>query len=171
MSDFEIGKYFRFTRLDERDVSGDTRNLNETMEKIFEYVIMYRPYEVVIEKVAFQTAMKTFLQREMLLRNIYFSINMVSRPTNKNSKLSVLKGLQPIVELGKLYVPEDYMSSFVEDLKQEMSMITNDKILAKHDDLVDSIAQLTLVNVLVQTPIAGGNELISREPRKNSYLF
>jgi predicted phage terminase large subunit-like protein len=143
---------------------------DETMEKIFEYVVMYRPYEVIIEKVAFQTAMKTFLEREMLLRNIYFSINMVQRPSHKNSKLSVLKGFQPIVNMGKFWVPEDYMDSFVNELINEMSLITNDKILAKHDDLIDSIAQLTLVNILTQTPVTvGGSEYIT--PVKNSYLF
>jgi hypothetical protein len=143
---------------------------DETIDKIFEYVVMYRPYEVVIEKVAFQAAMKTFLEREMLMRNIYFSINMISRPTHKNSKLSVLKGFQPIVNMGKFWVPEDYMSSFVNELKNEMSMITNDKILAAHDDLIDSISQLTLVNLLIQTPVATSNNT-SITPVKNSYIF
>ena len=63
------------------------------------------------------------------------------------------------------------MESFVEELKLEMSMITNDKILAKHDDIVDSIAQLTLVNVLVQTPVAESNVSNVYKERKNSYLF
>jgi len=145
---------------------------DETIEKIFEYVVMYRPYEVVIEKVAFQTAMKTFLEREMLLRNIYFSINMVSRPQHKNSKLTVLKGLQPIVNMGKFYVPEDYMENYVAELFNEMSMITNEKILAKHDDLIDSISQLTLIRVLVQNPVG---QAVQRNHRiaksSNSYLF
>jgi len=143
---------------------------DETIDKIFEYVVMYRPYEVVIEKVAFQTAMKTFLEREMLIRNLYFSINMIQRPTHKNSKLSVLKGFQPIVNMGKFWVPEDYMQNYVAELKNEMNMITNDKILAKHDDLIDSIAQLTLIKLLIQTPVAQ-SALNFRTKAKNPYIF
>jgi predicted phage terminase large subunit-like protein len=143
---------------------------DETIEKIFEYVMMYRPYEVVIEKVAFQASMKTFLEKEMLRRNIYFSINMIQRPNHKNSKLSVLKGFQPIVNMGKFWVPENYMDSFVNELINEMSMITNDKILAKHDDIIDSIAQLTLVNILTQTPV-GTSQLNHITKVKNPYLF
>jgi hypothetical protein len=145
---------------------------DETIDKIFEYVVMYRPYEVVIEKVAFQTSMKTFLEREMLLRNVYFSINMVSRPQHKNSKLSVLKGLQPIVNMGKFWIPEDYLGEYIAELKNEMSMITNEKILAKHDDLIDSIAQLTLIPVLVQTPVGNAvSNNLRMNKSKNSYLF
>ena len=145
---------------------------DETMNRIFEYVMMYRPYEVVLEKVAFQTAMKTFLEREMLLRNLYFSINMVNRPNKKGSKLTVLKGFQPIVNMGKFWIPEEYMSNFCAELIAEMDMITNEKILAKHDDLIDAIAQLTLVNILTFTPV-GINEMDSRIARatKNSYIW
>jgi len=142
---------------------------DETIEKIFEYVMMYRPYEVVIEKVAFQAAMKTFLETEMLRRNTFFSINMIQRPSHANSKLSVLKGFQPIVNMGKFWVPEGYMSSFVNELKNEMSMITNDKILAKHDDLIDSIAQLTLVKILTASPVA--SQVGNTREIKNSYIF
>jgi hypothetical protein len=51
-------------------------------------------------------------------------------------------------------------------------MITNEKILAKHDDLIDSIAQLTLIRVLVQNPVGDAvqnNYRITQS--KNSYLF
>ena len=145
---------------------------DETIEKIFEYVVMYRPYEVVIEKVAFQAAMESFLKREMLLRNIYFSINMIARPSHKNSKLSVLKGFQPIVNMGKFFVPEDYMQSFVAELKNEMMMITNDKILSKHDDIIDSISQLTLINILIQSPVIPSQlQSTTSGTGRGSYIF
>ena len=145
---------------------------DETMNRIFEYVMMYRPYSVILEKVAFQTAMKTFLEREMLLRNIYFSIDMVTRPSKKGSKLIVFKAFQPIVNMGKFYIPEEYMSNFTHELLSEMNMITNDKILAKHDDLIDAIAQLTLISILTFAPV-GNSAFDSRlqKATKNSYIF
>jgi phage terminase large subunit-like protein len=84
---------------------------------------------------------------------------MVSRPTHKNSKLTVLKSFQPIVELGRFWIPNDIMKNFTEELIDEMSMITNDKILAKHDDLIDCIAQLTLIDIISTTSINNVPEL------------
>ena len=104
---------------------------DETISKIFEFVKMYRPYLTVLEKVAFQTSMKTFLEQEMVRRGVYFGVEMVSRPQHKNSKLSVIKSFQPIVNLGKFWIPEKYLKSLVTELIDEMSLITNDKILAK----------------------------------------
>jgi len=123
---------------------------DETIDKIFLFVEKWRPYAVVLEKVAFQLSMKTFIQNEMVKRGRFFNLEMVSRT---KAKLAVIKALQPIVELGRLWLPKEYLKSFVEELKHEMSLITNDDILAKHDDLVDSIAQLTLIDVLNVTPV------------------
>ncbi len=143
---------------------------DETITKVFEYVKMYRPYSVVLEKVAFQTSMKTFMENEMLRRGTYFGIEMVTRPSHKNSKLSVIKALQPIVNMGKLWIPASYMKGFTEELLSEMSLITNDKILAKHDDLIDAISQLTLITILTTTPVATST-YSKKDKLKNSYLF
>jgi len=143
---------------------------DKTIDKIFDFVKMYRPYSVVLEKVAFQTSMKTFIEREMVRRGVYFGIDMVSRPSHKNSKLSVIKSLQPIVNLGKLWIPEMYLKSIVDELLDEMGLITNDKILAKHDDVIDAIAQLTLISMIIQQPV-GEKVDLSPKKIKNSYLF
>jgi predicted phage terminase large subunit-like protein len=145
---------------------------DETINKIFEYVTIYKPYEVILEKVAFQASMKTFIEKEMLARGRFFNLNMITRPTHKNSKLSVIKGLQPIIELGKLWLPDDYIGSFVAELKNEMMMITNEKILAKHDDLIDAVSQLTLVNILTVNSISHNYvDSLTRKSTKNSYIF
>jgi hypothetical protein len=83
-----------------------------------------------------------------------------------------LKSFQPIIELGRFWIPEDIMNDFTEELLQEMSMITNDKILAKHDDLIDCIAQLTLIDIISSTAINSGSELdIIDTELSNSYIF
>jgi predicted phage terminase large subunit-like protein len=141
---------------------------DDTIDKLFKYVMKYRPYTVVMEGIAFQMAMKTFIQNEMVKRGIFFSIDMVSRTTQK---LSVFKALQPIIELGRFWVPNDTMQDFVEELLNEMAMVTNDKILATHDDLLDSIAQLTLIEVIAATPISNGDSLDIMENEQNPYIF
>jgi len=142
---------------------------DETIDKIFEFVEKWRPYAVVLEKVAFQLSMKTFIQNEMVKRGRFFNLEMVSRT---KAKLAVIKALQPIVELGRLWLPKEHLKPFVNELIHEMSLITNDSILAKHDDLVDSLAQLTLINVLSVTPIDYNNDFTG-EPNEfiNPYTF
>jgi predicted phage terminase large subunit-like protein len=143
-----------------------------TIDKIFEFVAMYKPYEVVLEKVAFQASMKTFIEKEMMKRGKFFNLNMISRPTHKNSKLSVIKSFQPIVELGKFWIPDDYIETFTTELLDEMKMITNEKILARHDDLIDAVSQLTLVNLLSATPINNTDiDALTTSSYSNSYIF
>lgn len=142
---------------------------DETIDKIFLMVERWKPYTVVLEKVAFQLSMKTFLQNEMVKRGRFFSIDMVSRT---KSKLAVLKGLQPIVELGRFWLPKDRMKGFVEELTHEMESITNDSILCKHDDLIDSIAQLTLIETIsAHSNVDYGYEKEALEPAGNPYIF
>ncbi len=140
---------------------------DDTIDKLFNFVVKYRPYAVVFEGVAFQMAMKTFIQNEMLARGVFFNLETVSRST---AKLSVLKSFQPIVELGRFWVPDDIMHKFVEELLNEMSMITEDKILSKHDDLIDSIAQLTLIPMITATPISQAS-FEDEGDVKDSYIF
>jgi len=116
---------------------------DELISKVFEFYIRWKPYEVIIEAVAFQQSLKTYIEQEMFKRNIFFNVKMLKK--NKNtSKLFVFKSFQPIVESMKFWIPEDYMKEFVEELLHEMSHILNSGIKSKHDDVLDSIAQLTL---------------------------
>ena len=74
--------------------------------------------------------------------------------------------------MGRFWIPADIMESFTEELVTEMSMITVDKILAKHDDLIDAIAQLTLIDIIASTSIKDepGLDIMDGE-QTNSYLF
>jgi predicted phage terminase large subunit-like protein len=141
---------------------------DDTIEKIFYYVARYRPYAVVLEKVAFQMAMKTFIQNEMMKRGIFFNLELVARTTQK---LSVFKAFQPIVELGRFWVPENAIENFVGELLGEMSLVTNDAILSKHDDVLDAVAQLTLIEVISANPIKDDAGIIDEEPTVSSYIF
>lgn len=141
---------------------------NLTIDAIMRYVRKYKPVSVLLEGVAFQQSMKTFVQQEMIKNNMFFNIEMVKRTQNK---LAVIKALQPIVELGKLWLPEE-KSSLVMELEGEMSMITNDKIFAKHDDVVDALAQLTLVELISgSTPVISELGTNYSSAFKSPYVF
>jgi len=116
---------------------------NEMIDKIFEFYLRWKPFEVIIEGVAYQRILKPLIESQMFDRKVFFSIKMLNK-NRTTSKLYVFKSFQPIVESMKFWIPEDYLDSFTEELLYEMNFITNKAIKAKHDDLLDSIAQLVL---------------------------
>jgi len=149
---------------------------NELINKIFEFYVRWKPYEVVIEAVAFQQALKTFIEDEMFKRNIFFNVRMLKKNSRTN-KLYVFKSFQPIVESMKFWIPKDYIKEFVDELLHEMSFITNKAIKAKHDDLLDSIAQLTLIEPMYVgsdfiEPIENDDFIFNQQiDYKNPYIF
>ena len=142
---------------------------DETIDRIFYFVNKYRPYSVLLEKVAFQLSMKTFVQNEMIARGIFFNLEMVGRTTQK---ISVIKALQPIVEMGKFWVPKDYAKGFVDELLHEMEMTTLESVRAKHDDILDSVAMLTLVPIVNANPVGNADFFEALEDSgPNPYVF
>jgi predicted phage terminase large subunit-like protein len=89
-----------------------------------------------IEGVAYQKSFKYFLQAECERRGEYMNIMELKslpskRGTGNNSKYTRIRGLQPVVATGRMYVqPTMHM------LRNEMS----DFPLGEHDDVIDALA-------------------------------
>jgi predicted phage terminase large subunit-like protein len=142
----------------------------DTIEKIFMMYSRYKPYTIAIEKVSFQAVMEQMLYREMQARGVLMSITMVPRKST-DRKISVIKGLEPLVAMGKFWVPEDYATAFVEELLHEMSLTTDEKVRARHDDVLDSLATLTLVPMLPVQSIKQADIFEGLEDFINPYVF
>ncbi len=118
---------------------------DKTINKILTLARMYPQSNLVIEKGTLYLGIKKRLQSEMIVKNVFFGIIEVTRGT---SKLSVIKTLEPRLNIGKFWLPKNSYKKQVEELKYQMSMVTNEKIRAKHDDVLDTIAQLGLVDLI-----------------------
>lgn len=134
---------------------------DKTINKVMNLARRYSNSTLVIEKGTLYLGIKKNLQSEMLSRNTFFGIKEVTRGT---SKLSVIKTLEPRMNLGKLWLPKNSYKKEVEELKYQMSMITNDSIKAKHDDLLDTLAQLGLVDLI-------GSDVISNDDSVDTYKY
>lgn len=139
---------------------------DKTIQKIMGLARRYTNSTLVIEKGTLYLGIKKNLQREMLDQNTFFGIKEVGRGT---SKLSVIKTLEPRMNLGKLWLPENSYKKEVEELKYQMSMITNDSIKAKHDDLLDTLAQLGLID-LIGSDVIENNYPTRVVEYKNPYI-
>ena len=127
-----------------------------TVQKIMKLARMYKDSTLVIEKGTLYLGIKKVLQNEMLARNTFFQIKEVTRGT---SKLVVVKTLEPRLNLGKLWLPKHSYKRQVEELKHQMSMVTNSEIKAKHDDLLDTLGQLGMIDLI-------GSDVIDKDEGK-----
>jgi predicted phage terminase large subunit-like protein len=106
-------------------------NVTETMNAIFGAVQTWRPRLVGMEGVAYQAAMKQFLEREMSVRNCFFSIQMLDSDRKKELRI---EGMHPRFEAGKIFFPANGL--FLPELEKELLAFPR----GQHDDLIDALA-------------------------------
>lgn len=121
----------------------------QTMEKsidgLFRLVSEYRPQQVGVEVTGQQLAFISWLQQEMMQRNIWFNFAQTHgkpgvRPTiNKLSRLNIVV---PWFKAGKMYFPDEMKtSSIIGQFLSEISLATINGLKGK-DDCLDTISML-----------------------------
>lgn len=98
------------------------------IEKLFEIKQRFNPRIFGIEGVAYQKALKYFVKQEASRRGLYMRVEELGAVGKKEVRI---RGLQPIMAMGRMYVnPVDHM------LRNEMA----DFPLGEHDDVLDALA-------------------------------
>ena len=114
---------------------------------------MYKPLEVGIEITGQQKGFIPWITKEMIQRNVFF--NLASGNNNgeagirpSTNKLERFKIAHPIIKLRKLYLPSDRKDlPIVVEMLAELALITFSGIKARHDDCIDTISMLPMLNV------------------------
>lgn len=128
--------------------------MNQTFDDIFTLVQQYQPMSVGIEISGQQGAFVDLIRQEMLSRNVYFSIakgkdgNREGIPARTN-KMERLRLSIPFWKTGKMFLPYDLKSTtLVQEILNELAMVTIDGIKSKHDDCLDMISQLEQMRLI-----------------------
>ena len=125
--------------------------VKQTMEKniddLFRLVSEYRPQSVGLEISGQQYAFVSWLQGEMMNRNIWFNF-----ATNKNNqpgiqpvadKLTRFKEFLPQIKMNKLHFPVELKESIIMgEFISELELATHGELKSKHDDAIDTISML-----------------------------
>lgn len=129
--------------------------MNETFNDIFRLVQEYKPFAVGIEIAGQQGAFISMFYEEMNRRNIHFNIasakgrNQVGIPAQTN-KMNRLRLSVPFFKQGKFYLPTDKKNTtLIQELLEELSLVTIDGIKSKHDDVLDMVSQLDQIHLLL----------------------
>ena len=129
------------------------QTMDKNIEDLFRLVQLYNPQSVGIEVTGQQGGFISWIQREMFNKNIFFSLATNSkdntlglRPnTNKMERFNIVV---PDFKTKKFYFPiEKKFSEPLKELMLELSQASVGGFRSKHDDGIDTISQLALMNI------------------------
>ena len=122
--------------------------MSANFQHLFRLVKKYNPMLVGIETSGQQGAFISLLQQEMIHRQLWFTIakgkdsSKLGIPSTLN-KMERFKLTEPAWRSNKFYLPEDLKhTQLVQEIEEELNLVTKDGIKSKHDDALDMISQL-----------------------------
>ena len=143
------------------------QTMDKNIDDLFRLVQEYNPLLVGVEVTGQQGAFISWLQKEMMIRNIYFNFAS-SSPNNTpgirpiTDKLSRFALVVPWFKAGKMYFPEELKSSAImQEAMREISSATRDGF-KDHDDFIDTISQLYYFKTFRPSAISVPETQVSR---------
>lgn len=161
------------------------QTMDKNIETLFNYVANYRPLSVGIEVSGQQGGFIPWIKQEMVRRNTFFTLassNNGGREGIKPStdKLQRFNVVVPWFKQGKMYFPQDKQATdpALREMLSEIRLVSPAGFKSKHDDQLDNVSQLALLNaykpgyampntVLPDSPFAVS---MSTEHSTNSYF-
>ena len=127
--------------------------MNESIDELFKLAQKYSPQEVGIEVTGQQGGFISWIQNEMMNRNIFFTLakgknsNSVGIRPTKDKMSRFQQTAVPLFKAGKIWFPEELRDSDeLKEMMSEISLATVKGFKSKHDDQVDNISMLSEFN-------------------------
>jgi len=122
--------------------------MDKNIDDLFRLVQLWQPQQVGLEISGQQAALIPWLQKEMLTRNIYFTLASENnegdpgiRPVTQ--KLERFNIMAPVFKAKKMFFPEDLKHTYpIVEAMDELSLVSKFGIKSKHDDFIDTISML-----------------------------
>lgn len=127
--------------------------MDTNIDRLFRFVSQYNPQLVGVEVNGQQGGFIDWIQREMLSKNIWFTL--ASQGNNNQpglravaDKFTRFNTVTPWFKTGKIHFPQEAKDTpFIQEMLNELYLVTNSGIKAKHDDGIDLVSQLSLLKV------------------------
>ena len=127
--------------------------MNQNIDDLFRLVQKYRPQSVGIEVSGQQAGFISWIQSEMLTRNIFFTLASeknkgapgIKPTTNKMERFNVVV---PIIKAKKMFFPLELKgSAIMAEAMEELRLVSPGGMKSKHDDFLDTISMLGSLRV------------------------
>jgi hypothetical protein len=125
--------------------------MDKNIDDLFRLAQIYKPQSVGVEVTGQQGGFISWIQDEMLRRNIYFTLateNNSNKPgirpvTNKMERFNVVV---PWFKLGRIWFPTEKKEDIaLQELMEELRLVSATGFKAKHDDGIDTINMLAAI--------------------------
>lgn len=125
--------------------------MDKNVDDLFRLAQMYKPQQVGVEVNGQQGGFIPWIQEQMMTRNIYFTLASegndtkpgIRRPSGE-SKLIAFNTVVPLFKARKIFLPvEKKASEPIAELLNELSLVTAGGFKSKHDDMCDTVSQLS----------------------------
>jgi predicted phage terminase large subunit-like protein len=129
-----------------------------TINDLFRLVSMYKPLSVGVEKSGQQKGFISWIKREMIIRDIWFIIASDKEHREEGftciaDKLTRFNVALPFIKQGLVKFPTDMKQiPILQEAIQELKAVTYSGIKSKHDDFIDTVSQLPLLNPYPPSP-------------------
>lgn len=129
------------------DGACERRDMGKSIDDLFRLVQLYKPQQVGVEVSGQQGAFVTWLQREMLERNIWFNFASSEKSGTPGirpiqDKLTRFNLVVPWFKMGKMYFPEQLKSSVIMGHFIGQLRLATQSGLKGKDDCIDTISML-----------------------------
>ncbi len=146
----------------------EKQTMDRNIDDLFRLVTEYAPLLVGVEITGQQGAFIQWLQKEMMIRNVWF--NFASSDKNNSSpgirpetnKLTRFNRVVPWFKAGHMYFPEELKSSAImTEAMREISSATRDGF-KDHDDFIDTVSQLYYFKTIKPSNVSAPEQYRSR---------
>jgi predicted phage terminase large subunit-like protein len=124
--------------------------MDKNVNDLFSMVTRYKPLEVGIEVSGQQRGFISWIKKEMLTRNIFFNLSKTGtkegiQPTT--DKITRFNVVVPWFKAKKMYFPKEAKNTkALIEFMDELGLATIKGFKSKHDDCIDTISMLALIN-------------------------
>lgn len=133
------------------DGMAEKQTMEKTIDKLFQQISLYKPQQVGVEVTGQQGAFISWLQREMMNRNVFF--NFASDQASgapgvrpQQDKLARFNLVVPLFKMKKIWFPEEMKGSRVVGMFIEQIRMATQSGLKGKDDCLDTVSMLQCLN-------------------------
>lgn len=123
-------------------------NINEMINKLFEFASKYKPISTVLETAGVQKGFSDLIEKEMINRQLFFPLyrqgnNSTAGINPTVSKLARFNAIIPLFKQKRIKFSKSLVNSFyLSEGINQIKTVTNSGIKSAHDDFLDPISQL-----------------------------
>lgn len=131
------------------------QSMDKNVDDLFRFAQKYKPMSVGIEVTGQQEGFISWIRAEMGRRKVYFNLASSGNSSRagirpNTNKLQRFMTVVPWFKMGEMFFPEECKNDpTMIEMMEELKLASANGLKSKHDDAIDTISMLGLMNILL----------------------